>query len=226
MNKENYQILGGATISYVLIIINALYGIVATPYIVAQIGDASFGVYKAITAFASSLMIIDLGLGATVQRYIANFRANNRFTCIGNFVSMALIEALLLSILASFAIGGIYYWLPELFKGGLTLDEIVLARKLFVVLGITVILHLFENVMGGVLMGFGVFIVSNGLKLFRVIIRFIGTFLFLFVWKSPLVLVILDCSLVFLLLLYELIYTFNVLKIKLIYNNFDKELFR
>ena len=226
MNKETRQIFGGATISYIFIIINALYGIVATPYIVSQIGDASFGVYKAITAFASSLMIIDLGLGATVQRYIANFRANDKLGEVGNFISMSLIEALILAVLASIAIFSIYNSLPVLFKGGLTTDEIALAKQLFVVLGVTVILHLFENVMSGVLMGYGEFVVSNGLKLFRIIIRFVCTFLFLYIWKSPLVLVLLDSMLVLFLLLFEFVVIISKLKIKIIFTHFDNNIFK
>ena len=215
MNKETRQIFGGATISYIFIIINALYGVVATPYIVSQIGDASFGVYKAITAFASSLMIIDLGLGATVQRYIANFRANDKLGEVGNFISMSLIEALILAVLASIAIFSIYNSLPVFFKGGLTTDEIALAKQLFVVLGVTVILHLFENVMSGVLIRYGEFVVSNGLKLFRIIIRFVCTFLFLYIWKSPFVLVLLDSMLVLFLLLFEFVVIISRLKIKI-----------
>lgn len=226
MNSGNRQIFGGAAISYILIVVNALYAIVATPYIVSQIGDASFGVYKTITAFASSLMIIDLGLGATVQRYIANYRAYNKTSSIGNFVSMSLIEAAFLAILSSIVIIIIYINLSTLFRQGFTTDEIHLAKRLFVVIGLTVVFHLFENVMNGVLTGYGEFIVSNGLRLLRVVLRILCTFIFLFIWKSPLILVIIDCVLVILLLLFEVLYSIYRLYIKIVFVRFDSAIFK
>ena len=226
MDKQNKQIFGGTTISYVLIAINALYGLVVTPFIVSQIGDASFGVYKAIAALSSSLMIIDLGLGGTVQRYIANYRARKEPHRIGNFVFMALFEAAILSFAALVIIIGVYYNIDTIFKQGLTNEEIRLAKQLFIILGVTIILHIFENVMNGVLTGCGCFIISNGLRLFRVLIRFCGTFFLLFLWKSPIALVVLDCALVLFLLLFECIYSKKSLFLKIHFSHFDKPVFK
>lgn len=226
MDNEKRQILGGATISYLLIVVNALYSFIVTPFIVLQIGDASYGVYKTITAFAASLMVIDLGLGGTVQRYIANFRANEKQSLIGNFVFMSIIEAAILSLFALIVIIGIYCNIYEIFKNGLTLCEIITAKQLFIVLGVTIILHIFENVFNGVLMGYGVFIVSNGLRLFRIIVRLLGTFLLLYLWKSPLTLVLLDCGLVATLLLFEILYSTAKLNVNIAFTHFDKYIFR
>jgi len=70
------QVSLGAVLSYILIILNATYGLFLTPFIIGQIGDASYGVYKTISAFTSSLMVLDLGLGGTMMRYIAKYRAD------------------------------------------------------------------------------------------------------------------------------------------------------
>lgn len=226
MDKQNKQIIGGAILSYILIVVNALYGLVVTPFIVAQIGDASFGVYKTITAFAASLMVIDLGLGGTVQRYIANYRALAKTNLIGGFIYMILIEAIILAVAASFIIVSIYFNIDTIFHNGLTPEEIVLAKQLFIILGITIIFHLFENVFNGVLTGYGVFIISNGLRLFRILIRILGTFLLLFIWKSPLTLVLLDCALVFFLLVFELFYSFKKLHLRVDPSHIDKAIFR
>lgn len=226
MNSGNRQIFGGTTISYFLIAVNALYGLIATPFIISQIGDVSFGVYKTITAFASALMVVDLGLGSTVQRYIANYRANDKISSIGNFVSMSLIEAAILSILALLVIAGIYFNIDNIFSEGMTSDELQMSKKLFCVLGITIIFHVFENVMSGVLMGFGEFIASNGLRLLRVIIRIVGTFVFLYIWKSPMTLVVIDCVLVIGLLLFEIIYCNKKIQLKISYEYFDSVIFK
>lgn len=226
MDSDNRQIVGGATISYILIAINALYGFIVTPYIVSQIGDASFGVYKTITSFAASLMVIDLGIGGTVQRYIANYRASDKSGLIGNFVYMFLMEAAILAVIATSIVLGIYFNLNNIFKNGLSQDEIELAKQLFLVLCITIVFHLFENVLNGIITGYGKFIVSNGLRLFRILLRLIGTFALLFVWKSPLTLVIIDCALVIILLIFEIFYSIHRLKLKISFTHFDSSIFK
>ena len=63
-----------------------------TPYIIHTVGAGSYGVYRTVASLSSSLMVVDLGLGGTVQRYIAkyiSFGENKRK--IGNFISMSLI---------------------------------------------------------------------------------------------------------------------------------------
>ena len=55
----------GALLSYVLIIINSLYGLVITPYILSTIGESEYGVYKTIGALTASISVLELGIGGT-----------------------------------------------------------------------------------------------------------------------------------------------------------------
>ena len=60
------QVKYGAILSYVLIIANALYGFFISPYILFQIGESSYGVYKIVASFSSAIMVLDFGIGTTV----------------------------------------------------------------------------------------------------------------------------------------------------------------
>lgn len=66
MTNSSNQVKGGAILSYILIFINFIYGMVITPYILAQLGSSEYGVYKTIASFSNSLMVLDLGIGTTV----------------------------------------------------------------------------------------------------------------------------------------------------------------
>ena len=125
------EVKWGALLSYVLIVINACYGFLVTPYIISALGEADFGVYKTITSLSSSLMILDLGLGGTVMRYIAKYKAENKKEKINSFVSMALGEGSII-ILALLAVSGVVYLgIPTIYEAGLSVSEIGLAKKLF-----------------------------------------------------------------------------------------------
>ena len=79
------QVKYGAILSYVLIVVNALQGMLLAPYILSQIGDSNYGVYKTIASFSATLTVLDLGIGTTVMRYTAKFRAENKRKDIENF---------------------------------------------------------------------------------------------------------------------------------------------
>ena len=76
--KKVSQVKAGMILSYLLIVCNALYGFVMTPYIIGCLGDAEYGVYKTIGALASSLLVLDIGLGSTVTRYLAQYKSNKQ----------------------------------------------------------------------------------------------------------------------------------------------------
>ena len=51
------EVKWGALLSYLLVIVNALYGFLIIPYILSSLGDAEYGVYKTISSLSSALMI-------------------------------------------------------------------------------------------------------------------------------------------------------------------------
>ena len=91
------QVKYGAILSYILIAVNSLQGFFMAPYILSQIGEGDYGVYKAIAAFSATILVMDLGIGTTVMRYTAKFRAEKRMKDISNFAAMGLIEAAIMA---------------------------------------------------------------------------------------------------------------------------------
>lgn len=73
--KSDHQVKIGVMLSYVLIILNTVYGLLITPYMIGQLGTSEYGVYKTISSLSSSLMVLDLGIGSTVMRFVAKYRA-------------------------------------------------------------------------------------------------------------------------------------------------------
>ena len=126
---SNKQVKFGAIFSYILIILNATYGLFLTPFIIDQIGDASYGVYKTISAFTASLMVLDLGLGGTMMRYIAKYRADSEDDKIPNFVFMGGIQASVICICVSIVTFVLYSFLDVIYQNGLTTEELIEAKK-------------------------------------------------------------------------------------------------
>lgn len=223
MNRK--QTVGGTILSYVLIVLNALYGIVLMPYIIGQIGAAEYGVYKTISSFASALMVLDLGMGSTATRFIAKFRAERKEEKIASCVKMLLVQASVLAVAAILVSVGIYASLDVIYQHGLTATEIVRAKQLFLVLAISIVLHLFENVLNGVISGYNCFLFANGIKLVRLILRIGLTVFLLQIFPNSVALVVIDVMLILLLVGLEFWYLRKRLAVKVGGGRFDKPLF-
>ena len=221
----NKQVKYGAIISYVLIILNATYGLFLTPYIVGQIGETSYGVYKTISAFTSSLMVLDLGLGGTMMRYIAKYRADKEEEKIPNFVCMGGIQAGVVCVAVSAITAVLYLFLDVIYKNDLTANELATAKRLYVLLAVGIVFHIVENLLNGIISGYNKFVFANGIKVVRLIVRILAIILFLGIFKNSMVLVIIDlvCTLVFVFV--ELVYIFFALKLRMYFTHWDNRVF-
>lgn len=204
LNSNNIRI--GAMLSYILVIINAVYGLVISPFIIGKLGTVEYGVYKTIASLSSSLMVLDLGLGGMVTRYIAAYIAEKKNGKIEKFISMAIGECSLLIIIISLICVVLYLLLPAIYEEGLDDQQIILAQQLFGILTINMCCHIVENLLNGIIAGFNRFVFANSLKLIRVIVRIVLTVLILTFYKSSFVLVIIDLFLTLCLIVSEYIY--------------------
>lgn len=225
---EKNEVKWGALISYLLIIINACYGFLVTPYIISAIGEADYGVYKTITSLSASVMILDLGLGSTVMRYVAKYRSDNQESKINGFVSMALGEgAIIICVLAAVS-AALYMLIPTIYSDGLIDSEIALAKKLFAILAVNMMFHFLENILNGIISGYNKFTFANGLKLIRILLRVASVFVVFAFWKNAVALVLIDFVLTLLLIAAEYVYIRKNLKtrVRLSFKNWDMAVFK
>lgn len=214
MKNENSQVKLGAVLSYILVALNAVYGLFLTPFILRQIGEASYGVYKTVAAFTSSLMVLDLGLGGTMMRYIAKYRADKEEHKIPNFAAMSFVQTTAICAVLALVSGVLYFFLDTIYETGLTVAELGKAKQLYIFLALGLLAHLYQNVLNGIIAGYNRFAFANGIKVVRLVARIALVFLLLGVFKDPLTLVLIDLFSTIFFALLELWYLFVRLKVK------------
>ncbi|MBQ3604049.1 MAG: polysaccharide biosynthesis protein [Clostridia bacterium] len=222
------EVKWGAIISYLLIVFNSLYGFLIVPYILSSLGDVEYGVYKTISSLSSALMVLDLGLGGTTMRYIAKFKSDSQRDRIESFISMALGEGSIIGVVLIAVSVIIYCLIPSIYSEGLSGNEIELAKKLFIILSVNMLFHIFENVLNGIISGHNKFTFANGMKLIRIFMRILILFVVFSFVKSSIALVLIDLFLTFFQIIVELIYIRAKLKtkIRLSFKGWDKEVFQ
>lgn len=215
IKNENNQVKYGAIISYALVIGNAFFGLLVTPFILDALGSSDYGVYKSVGSFVSAMMVIDLGIGGTMMRYIAKYRAENKDKKICGFVSMMAAETGVVLIVAAIALCVVYFCLDLIFSAKFTAEEMVLAKELFVLQGILLLLHIISNFVNGIITGHNNFLLGNGTKLLRLLAKIALTYLLLYFFKDALIVVAIDIILTLAIIVVESVYSFKVYKIRL-----------
>lgn len=219
----------GAGLSYVSTVLNSLVSIFITPFILVALGDVEYGIYRSISALTGQLALVSIGVGtmATVMvaRYNARLDENTKKES-ENFLAMAIIASVLISLLV-LVIGGILYiGIDRLYANTLNEDQISLTKRLYVLLVLNVALYLLRDVFTGIINGYEKFSYSGLLKVFRIVLRVIFILVFLSLGFKSIGLVICDLIVSIMLILFDVIFCFAKLKVKARFHYFDKLLFK
>ena len=216
----------GALLSYILIICNSVYGMVIAPYMLGMLGNAEYGVYKTIGSLTASMVVMDLGIGGTMQRYIAKFNAEgNRKEC-SNFAAMGLLQSAGLSVIVAIVCVVLYFRLDSLYGETFLPAELTRAKEVFLLSSLSLLLSMFENVINGIISGLNRFVFSNGLKIATLVLRAVLYFVVLPIWRSAVAVMAISVLISVLVILFELLYLLFRLNLRIRYSYFDKTIFK
>lgn len=212
-------------LSYISILFSTLYGFIITPYMVGTLGEAEYGVYKTIAAMANALMVLDFGLGGTVMRYVASYRANKEDNKIPNFVAMQLMLAAVMAGVIMVAAAGVFPTIRPTYSATFTEAQIQKSQLLFVLLIVNMVIHVFSHVIGGVISGSNHFIVGKSLGLTRLVVRSLLIVVLLKIIPDSVVLVLIDMGLSIGFLLFDIFYVRIRLGVRIKLTKFDRSIF-
>lgn len=225
MQKQK-EIKYGVVLSYALLLINTLYGLLITPSILQYVGNSSYGVYKTISSLSASLAVLDLGLGTTMTRYMAKYNAKNDQEDASNFAGMMFAQFGILAVLFSICGFIIYALIPSIYSNTFSLSEIALAKKLAAILILNMVLRLLENLLSGIAIGYEHFVAAKGVKLVSVILKFSLIFVLLPFVKNIMLVVLLETVLVSAGIVYFWAYIQKRIGIKPQIKQWDRNVFR
>lgn len=220
------EVKWGAMLSYVLIALNSVYGLVIMPFVLGAIGESEYGVYKTIGAMTATISVMELGLGGTMQKYIAQYRAQNEEKKAYNYSAMCIIQAVVMAMAMTIVGAFLFFTLEPVYGNTFTATELVRAKQIYIVLICYVVFHIFENVLFGIISGYNRFVFTNGVKLLTLIIKIIIYLIILPIFKNSLAIVLTMLIIEFVIIAAEIIYIKLVLKHKVKLYSWDKAVFR
>ena len=72
------QLKAGVFLSYILLVLNTLIGLLYTPFLIRMLGPSDYGLYSLAISVIGYLTVLDLGFGNAIVRYTSKFRAEGK----------------------------------------------------------------------------------------------------------------------------------------------------
>ncbi len=147
--KANKQIFIGAIMGYIAIGINILSGLLFTPWIIESLGQSQYSLYTLSNSLIS-LFLIDFGLSATANAFLAKYRANNDDGAIKNFLGLIYKLYLIIDAIIFVVFVVLYFVSPYIYQG-LTPSEIEQFQVCFLIFAAFSLISLPTSIFNGII---------------------------------------------------------------------------
>ena len=164
---SNYK--KGAIISYATIFLNIIAALLYTPWMISQLGSSDYALHS-LSISIVSLITIDIGIGAIVSKYIAQFRSKglneeaNKFTGVVFKIYFVLTSIVFITLLV------LFFFIEKIYLG-LSIDEINKFKIAYIIVGFHTLFAFEFTPINGILIGNEKFHVS---KLFSLISKILN----------------------------------------------------
>lgn len=132
-SNSSRNIRKGAVISYILIAVQMLAGLLYTPWMIKCIGQSDYGLYTLATSFISIFMV-DFGLSSAVSRFVSKYLAEDDQNSVNNVLGIVAKIYLVIAVLI-FCILLVLFFFIEYIYSGLTPNEVERFRVIYIVVG-------------------------------------------------------------------------------------------
>lgn len=155
----------GAILSYLSEFIKILTALVYTPIMLRLLGQSEYGLYQLVFSVVSNLSLLSLGFGSSYVRFYSRFKVRNDVKgeekLNGLFMSVFLVFMIVCTICGAILV----YNIEGVFDSGLTKNEYIIARKLMIIMVISMSLTFPSSVFNCIITAHEKFIVQKGLIL-------------------------------------------------------------
>ncbi len=168
----------GILLSYVLVVVEAVSGLLFTKVLLKHLGQSDYGLYKLAVSWMSMISVLDFGLGSTITRYVIKYKTQGDVKGQKQFMGMAFLVYGILAA-AVFVIGLVLCFILPLISGSLSSSDIPVFRIVFLLLVGKTGLVLFNHAYSGYFMAYERFIFIKSMSIVSIALRLILVFVLL-----------------------------------------------
>lgn len=208
------QLRAGVVMTYLNIGLGSIIPFIYTPIMLRLLGQSEYGLYSLANSVVGYLSLLSFGLGSTIVRYVAKYRAEGNKEqeekVVGLFISMYSALALLVLIVGWV----ISYNVEPIFHRGLTKDEIEKITVLIRIMAFNTAISFPISVFGSIIMAHEKYIYRQAVNILSTIAAPCCNLIALYLGFGSIGLSIATTILQFMMLPLNAVYCFKVLQIR------------
>lgn len=208
------QLRAGVVMTYLNIGLGSIIPFIYTPIMLRLLGQSEYGLYSLANSVVGYLSLLSFGLGSTIVRYVAKYRAEGNKEqeekVVGLFISMYSALALLVLIVGWV----ISYNVEPIFHRGLTKDEIEKITVLIRIMAFNTAISFPISVFGSIIMAHEKYIYRQAVNILSTIAAPCCNLIALYLGFGSIGLSIVTTILQFMMLPLNAVYCFKVLQIR------------
>lgn len=156
-NNSTKQIYAGSVISYFLIFLNIVLGLIYTPWILSEIGSSAYGIYT-LAGSITAMFLLDFGMSAAITRFIAVYRVKDDYRSINEIFTIILkLYLIIVGLLAIIFI--VIFFNINVIYSNLPVDELNSFKAAYIITALFVTICFPVNICNGVLNAYEEYIV-------------------------------------------------------------------
>jgi O-antigen/teichoic acid export membrane protein len=209
------SIKNGVILSYGNILLGIISGIFLTPYMIQAMGQSEYGLYILIGSVVSYMTVFDFGINNALIRFISKYRAERDLLSEQKFIGQGIAVYFLISIIVLLVGFGVLAHLDSIFDQSLKPEEMVMAKRMFVILLINIAITLPGGAFDGIINAYERYEIPRLLRMIRIISRVVLIYLVLKNDGNAISVVLVDTLINIVVVGLNAFYCFKVLHIRL-----------
>lgn len=165
------QLKAGAILSYLVMGLSNLVGLLYTPYMLRMMGQSEYGLYSLVASVVAYLTILDLGFGNTIIRYTAKFRAEGKIEEQYSMFGMFLILYSIISLIAVVLGLVLYFNIESIYGKSLTPDELQKTHILMLIMIFNLAFTFPFSIFGSIITAYENFVFQKLVVLMRIVLN-------------------------------------------------------
>ena len=169
MPKSQLKI--GALLSYVVLALQNLVGLIYTPFMLRMMGKSEYGLYSIAASIVAYLTILDLGFGNAIVRYTAKFRAEGKLDEQFRMFGMFFLLYSLIGVITLIVGGILYLNAGNIFDATMTPVELQRTRWILALMVVNLAITFPFSLFGSIITAYEQFVFQKVLAIVRVILN-------------------------------------------------------
>ena len=216
----------GAILSYVVIALNMIVGIVYTPFLIRKLGQSEYGLYSIIHSVILYLTVMDMGFGNAIIIYTSRYLNQNNKEKQDKLHGMFFIIYCVIGVLVGIIGVILYFNVESMFGTTMTVEEIAKAKIMMLILTFHLAISFPFSIFSNILIAHEKFVISKIIKIIQILLQPLIMIPLLIIGYKSISMVIVITGISIICLLINTIICTKKLNVRLKFKGFDFKLLK